>query len=455
MEKLEIAPLQERILRIPEPYDLVLPGGRGSMKTFTMLLLVLRFVAQYRDRARALFTRMTYKGLADAENTAREVFGLAYGSAARYNAADHVWRFPEGGYFELGQIENAADYSKFQGRSFGLMLFDEIGQYATSNLVDMMRSNLRGPKGMPLRAVYAANPGGPGHHWIAQRWVYPATPWAPFLDARTGRTLVVAPSTYLDNPFIDQEAYRQQLEAACPADPELLRAWRDGAWDVMRGAYFSGVINESKVAVAPWPKMPMHYGEVWDNWIAHDFGMSAPSVTYLMARSPGAEAFGHFYPRDSVVLVDELAAHRKDNLNAGLGWTAAVTGEAIVEMCKRWGVKARGVADDACFAKTGHSGSIADEFGRKGVTFHPAKKADRISGWQLMSRMLADAGKPDVPGLYVSRNCSYWWATVPFLSRDEKRIEDVDSSGPDHGADACRYGLLRTRRVARVEPLKM
>ena len=59
-----------------------------------------------------------------------------------------------------------------------------------------------------------------------------------------------------------------------------------------------------------------------------------------------------------------------------------------------------------------------------------------------MKRMLADAGKADVPGLYVSRACAYWWATVPTLARDPKRIEDVDSTDQDHAADACRYGLL-------------
>lgn len=34
---------------------------------------------------------------------------------------------------------------------------------------------------------------------------------------------------------------------------------------------------------------------------------------------------------------------------------------------------------------------------------------------------------------------------VPYLARDQKRVEDLDSSGPDHGADACRYGILRQR----------
>jgi hypothetical protein len=104
------------------------------------------------------------------------------------------------------------------------------------------------------------------------------------------------------------------------------------------------------------------------------------------------------------------------------------------------------VADDAIFAKSGHAtGSIADEFARYGVYFRPARKADRITGWNMMRRLLQDAGKPDVPGLYVSRSCSYFWETVPYLGRDIKRVEDVDSHGPDHGADAIRYGCLRLR----------
>ena len=85
-----------------------------------------------------------------------------------------------------------------------------------------------------------------------------------------------------------------------------------------------------------------------------------------------------------------------------------------------------------------------DEFRLAGVHFSPAKKADRISGWTTMKRLLADAGKPDVPGLYISRACEYFWTTVPYLGRDPRRVEDLDSrSQSDHAADACRYGCLR------------
>ena len=64
----------------------------------------------------------------------------------------------------------------------------------------------------------------------------------------------------------------------------------------------------------------------------------------------------------------------------------------------------------------------------KGGTSDPGKDASHIL---------------QVPGLYIARGCEYLWATVPFLGRDLKRVEDVDSRGPDHAADAVRYGCLR------------
>lgn len=447
--QLKRSAFQNRVLAVPECFDLFLGGGRGGGKDYAIVLLILRHVEQYGTRARVLYLRQTYQGLGDFELICRETFGLVYGPDARYNANDHVWRFPGGGYLELGQLDSHAAYASKQGRSFTLLVVSEAGQYSSADLLDLMRSNLRGPRDMPLRMVIAANPGGPGHHWLARRYVFKSKAWTPFLEEKSGREWIHAPSTFVDNPFIDREQYRAQLESACPNDPELLRAWLVGDWAVARGAYFSSVLEESRVAVGPFKDVPRTRGERWRTWLAHDFGSSAPSVTYLLCESPGAEFEGRFYARGSIIALDELAAYKRDALNQGLGWTAATTAEAIrSELCAKWKVPPSGLADDACFAKAGHSsGSIADEFARAGVRFQPAKKADRISGWQRMRRMLADAGKPDKPGLYVSRVCEYFWATVPYLARDQRRVEDVDSSGPDHGADAMRYGLLREAPV--------
>jgi hypothetical protein len=447
----ELTPFQERVLLTPEQIDIFLGGGRGGGKSYGLALLALRHVEQYGAAARILYLRRTYKGIADFELVTRELFGAVYGAAARYNGGEHVWRFPSGGYMELGQLETHADYAKYQGRSFTLLLIDEAGQYPDSSLLDLLRSNLRGPKDMPIRVAIAANPGGVGHHWLAKRYVFRAAPWAPFIEEKSKRMFVYAPSTFAGNQFIDREQYDEQLVSSCPGDPELLRSWREGDWTIARGAYFASVLDEARNAVDPWEKVPRG----WQTYLAHDFGSSAPSVTYIVAKSPGGQGpDGQYYSRDSLVLIDELATNKRDRPSEGLGWTVPILAEEIVAMCKRWKVQPRGVADDAIFAKTGHgSGSIAAEFMRYGVYFIEAKKADRLTGWNIMRRLLADAGKPDVPGLYVSRACEYFWSTVPYLARDQKRVEDVDSSGPDHAADAVRYGCLRRDNALQRRPL--
>lgn len=440
---IQLNDFQQRSLIVPESVDLFLGGGRGGGKSYLMALLALRHVEQYGKRARILYIRRTYKGLEDFVLTTQELFAKVYGPTARYNGAEHTWKFPGGGILELGQLESQSDYAKYQGRSFTLLMADECGQYQDSTLLDMLRSNLRGPKDLPIRTVYAANPGGVGHMWLAKRFVFTkASPWTPFVDSRSKRTCIYAPSTFTANPFLDVEQYRDQLGAACADDPELLRAWVDGDWSVARGAYFADVLDDTRVATEPWPQSP--HG--WHTWLGHDFGSAAPSVTYVLAESPGGLGpDGRYYPRGSIVAIDELATNRSDDrLNEGIGWTVPVLSDAIKEMCARWNITPCGAADDAIFAKTGSgAGCIADEFQREDVHFEPAQKGDRVSGWQRMRRMLADAGKPDRPGLYVSRNCRYFWLTAPYMGRDPKRPEDVDSSGADHALDAMRYGTQK------------
>jgi hypothetical protein len=307
--------------------------------------------------------------LADFELVTRQLFGGVYGTAAHYNAAEHVWKLPNGAYIELGQLENAGDYAKYQGRSFSLLMVDEAGQFATSQLLDLLRSNMRGPVDMPIRMVMSANPGGPGHAWLAKRFVFRQAPWVPFHEDKSNREWIYAPSTYDGNQFIDRDQYAESLRASCPSDPELLRAWQTGDWSVARGAYFAAVLDEGRNALDPWQAIP----QGWETFLAHDFGSSAPSVTYVCAKSPGDTVGSRYFPRGSLVLVDELATVKGDELNTGLGWTVPVLAEEICAMCKRWHVRAIGAGDDAIFAATGHAaGSIANEFMHAGVRFYPA-----------------------------------------------------------------------------------
>lgn len=105
-------------------------------------------------------------------------------------------------------MEGHADYAKYQGRSFTLLLIDEAGQFPDPALLDVVRSNLRGARDIPIRMVIAANPGGPGHAWLAQRYVFRAEPWTLFDEPKSKRQWVYCPSTYDGNQFIDRDQYR-------------------------------------------------------------------------------------------------------------------------------------------------------------------------------------------------------------------------------------------------------
>ena len=137
---MQTSPFQNKAMLVPEAYDLFLGGGRGGSKSHTLALLAIRHSEQYRSRARVLYLRKTYQGLADFESLTRQMFAEVYGRRAKYNGATHTWRLPNGAHVELGQLEGEQDYAKYQGRSFTLLMIDEAGQYATPPVLDKLRS---------------------------------------------------------------------------------------------------------------------------------------------------------------------------------------------------------------------------------------------------------------------------------------------------------------------------
>ncbi|BAP13791.1 hypothetical protein AS19_09400 [Alcanivorax sp. NBRC 101098] len=457
----QLSQWQQQAMTVPESLDLFLGGGRGGGKSFLLAALFLRHCEQHASNARCLVVRKSFPGLQDLEAEFLAYYRSIYGSALRFDSQKHRFTLPNGATIQLDQLERETEFGKYQGKSFSHIAVDEAGQYNSPALVDRLRSSLRAPVGVPVRFVIVANPGGVGHAWLVKRYALQA-PWQPFTDPATGFDFVTIASTYRDNNFIDRDRYAKNLMASCATDPELGRAWLEGDWSVLRGAYFASVLDERRNMIEPWPHLPK-LGTRWqtvDKWrfyLAHDFGVAAPSVTYLFAESPGAKCpHGIYYPRGSMVMVDEETTTSPDDLNAGIGLTVPDQAARITDMCKRWGIPATGVADDAIFNRTGgQAGSISDEFSKAGVTFSPAKKGSRIAGWQTMRRLLADAGKPDVPGLYVSRNCRIWWETVPSLPRDPRNPEDVDSTSADHAADASRYGCTGATQMAVTTTLRM
>ena len=79
--------------------------------------------------------------------------------------------------------------------------------------------------------------------------------------------------------------------------------------------------------------------EPWTFWIALDWGYSAPAICYLMGRSPGQTVEGRYYPRGSVLLLDEVCTACSGQPHVGAELSVEDVARLIKDMCGRWGVK--------------------------------------------------------------------------------------------------------------------
>lgn len=436
MSTLAPTPYQHSVLHVPEQWNLMLAGGRGGGKSTAALLVVLRHVEKYGNRARPLLIRETDKALEELETELDGLFTAAYGRGVRHNRADHVFRLPNGAIVELGHLQGPDAYKRYQGRSFTLLVIDEFGLFRDQRRVALLKSNLRAADGIPLREVRSANPGGPLHAFIHQNHIARAVAWQPYdFD---GETWVNCPSVYTDNPHIDHDDYTRRLRAACGGDEELLRAWLSGDWNVARGAFFAGALDE-RVHMLP-TAWPYPTTRVWRPYIAMDWGSSAPSVVYVCLRAPGD--IGDF-PARSLILLDELATVHPSDPNLGLGWPPGKLAEAIHEMCGRWRVSPQGVGDDAA----GLQETLLEVLRQHKIYLNRPRK-ERVAGWAAMRERLHNAKERNGrPGMWISARCRYFWQTVPFIERDPHRPEDVVTDGPDHAADAARYAVMHAAVV--------
>lgn len=434
---------QERCLLVPEEYNLLLVGGKGGGKSMACILLVLRHIEQYGADAKPLLVRETHKALSELEEELASALIDVYGQGVKVNRSDHVIRAPNGAVVELGQIDGPLAYKKFSGRSKSLLVVDEVGLMRDKRWIELLRSNLRSsatkPDGspMPLRTIWTGNPGG-NLHALLHGMIVQAPAWSAY--ELNGEKWCNCISTYLDNPHLGgQDAYLGKLRAST-ADDALFKAFSLGDWNIAAGAFFALLSPEHHMIKSTWPYPGLR--ENWRPYISLDWGTGAPSVCYVVLKAPGG--VGPF-PRDSLILLDELASYDPNDLNKGLHWPPSKLAEAVVEMTDKWGVQPRGVGDDAYGLET----TLQTELARLGVYVQRPKK-HRVSGWARMHEMLHAAkthnGKP---GLWISERCQYFWKTVPFLERDPTRPEDIISTGPDHGADAARYAVMHALQVVK------
>jgi hypothetical protein len=434
---------QARVLSLPDSTDWILAAARGVGKTYLVALEILRRAERWPGKTRTLVIRRSAVALAEFRLELESILRARYGSGLRVNGQLGTFETPAGDFIQLGYLESKSDLTRWQGQSFDLLVFEEAGQMPDLGLCDLMLGCLRSASGVPTRVIWCCNAGGVAHSAIYRRWLKRTQPWAPYRDSFSGRLYVVCPAVTSENDFLPAE-YERQGRAVERVDPGLYLAWFKNDWTAALGDAFGACWDDDRNIVPSLSSLPSFDGRPI---LSVDWGSARPAYCTFGYRvrkeSPielELEERKHVIGPGSYILFDEYCTASPHDLNMGDNSPAEEVGHEIAERCKAWGMKPVGYLDCAEFhASSQDQVTVAALFRRAGVRLVPGKKGRRVPRIQRVKELMQGAGDPKKAGLYVTRSCGYWLATVPYLPRHPRNVEDVDSSGPDHALDSTSY----------------
>ncbi len=155
-----------------------------------------------------------------------------------------MWRWPNGARLRFAYLERDADADAYQGHSYTRVYVEELGTFPSASPVLRLMATLRSGEGVRCGFRATGNPGGPGHQWVKARYIDPnPAGWEirkfkyenPWTREKIEQDRVFIPSKLRDNKFLGPE-YVANLQMV--GSDTLVRAWLEGDWTVIEGAYF-------------------------------------------------------------------------------------------------------------------------------------------------------------------------------------------------------------------------
>jgi hypothetical protein len=437
-------------------------GARAGGKTDAVLGKWALKEGVYGANFNAIMFRRTTVSAEDAIERSRQIYRPL---GADFNEAKLLWRMPHGGRISFRYLETVTDAAEYQGRNLTDAWVEEAGQYPDPAPIDRLFGVLRSSAAVPIQLVLTGNPGGPGQHWLAQRYNLIPFPRAPQLVKRkTGsgkmHVMAVIPARIQDNLILQARDpdYIHRLHMV--GSPQLVKAWLEGDFSAVEGAYFD-CWSDAKHVIEPFA-IP----ESWVRFRSMDWGSNSPFSVGWWA-----------VVQDDYSLGNDAGTNRSRNEQLG-GTCRTIPRGAIVRYREWYGAKgakltnerlaqgiierecfdpklADAVLDPRCFAVEGGP-SIAEQINNqlsaKGMTHF--RQADNrrvpprgspetrgpLSGWAEMRQRLV--GKNEIPMIYCFSTCKDSIRTIPKLQHDPKKAEDVDTNSEDHAADEWRYACM-------------
>lgn len=437
----EAQPRQAAFIACPAD-DTGFGGSRGGGKTDGIVGDFISHEDFYGQHAAAMAFRRERTQLMDMIERSKQILApLGY----KWHEQDKYWRGPKGGRLRFSYLENDNDADAYQGHNYTRLYPEEMGTFPNEAPIKKLQATLRSGNGVPCQMKGTTNPGGPGHQWVKARYKLDGIVREiirqeyefvnPFTQKKTLKTRVFIPSKVTDNRYLGDD-YVANLHQVGSAN--LVRAWLQGDWSVIEGAFFDGW-NIDRHVVRPF--------QIPANWVrirSMDWGYAKPFSVGWWAVASDAMTLesGQVIPRGCMVRYREW--YGKESANVGLRLDAEEVAAGIKRLEQGEKID-NAVLDPSAFAQNGGPSIAERMYTAHHVGFRPADNTrvaskGSISGWDAMRARLRgdDDGNPM---LVCFSTCTDSIRTIPALQHDALRAEDIDTDGEDHAADEWRYGL--------------
>ena len=453
-------PWQKALLATPDDIPVIcLAGGRAGGKTTALVLYTLREVLRHGAAFEGVLLRRDLAGLkrivAELEQQMSVIPQL---QGSTYKVGERVFEFANGARLECGYIKDERSFGKYQGGNVTFLAVDEAAQLPDpAPLLRMMSSMRTTAQGVVPKVLMTCNPNNPGSWWVYEHIVSKLVSFQAKRVELFEKNVLLVHSTLFDNAYLaDPDAYIQTLKASCNGDEAKIASEVFGSWSQISGTFFSHCLSQSRSLIELPERLSQIAGNTPKNvWLAADWGTRSPSAILLMMRCPTQMQVGNrLVGAGSVICVDEIYTCTKTSDGQRLWNTGdrslTVTKFASLcqELCERNGIglhvvpKRHRVMDAAVGADIGSDhGSIGRQLKDAGAGFVAGPKLRRAEGWQRIVTLLEAAGDAFVPALYISPKCESLWQLLPRLTYADHSVDDIDTTQPDHSADALRYGV--------------
>ena len=452
--------MKQNVIWTPQPKQLIFQrrgeyeglygGAAGGGKSEALVMEALRQV--HIPYYKGLILRKTYPELSELVEKSMQYYPKAFPGAV-YHESRHTWTFPSGAKILFGSMQHVEDRTKYQGRAFDFVAFDELTHFTWDEYSYLFSRNRPNGPGTRVYIRSTANPGGVGHGWVKERFITAGPPettiWESFHirfpdghKEKRWRSRVCVRASLFDNQKLleNDPHYMDKIALMSPAEKEALLY---GNWDSFTGQVFT-----------EWRNDPDHYGDrvnthvidpfrvpdTWRIWCGLDWGYSRPF-------SVGWYAVDH---EGRMYLIRELYGCT-GTPNQGVRWEPSRLGREIKriegEDPNLKGRQIFRVGDPAIWGSDGTE-SIGALLERERVYFERGDHARMDGKMQVHHRLAFD--EEGVPMLYVFRTCPHFIRTVPNLVYDQTDVEDVDTKGEDHIYDALRYVCMKNPIAPRV-----